>query len=188
MKLEEPIKQIVTPDKAEKKKKKKTESANTSIVQAKSQKELEEIYGEHLYGTISLKSNKNISTITCITLKNSKILVGNSRNELVLYDLRKWKPHTPFNQQFFTTLDNNSATAVAISPNYYFAALDFEKTIIYFEFKGGEGGVYFREVKKFPRNIFKGNQGSMHVPDSERFVVSTGIEADTTINVWSMNG
>jgi hypothetical protein len=96
--------------------------------------------------------------------------------------------HSTCQDHYFTSLDNNTATAVAISQNYYFAALDFEKTIVYFEFKGGEGGVYFKEVRKFPRNIFKSNQGSLYVPEGEKFIVSTGIEADTSINVWSMRG
>ena len=53
---------------------------------------------------------------------------------------------------------------MAIGSNYYYACLDFEKTIVYFEFKG-EAGVYFKEVRKFPRNIFRSNQGTMSVPD-----------------------
>jgi hypothetical protein len=80
-----------------------------------------------------------------------------------MYDLRKWKPHQPAPDLFHTSLDNNTATAVAISPNYYFAALSFDKTIAYYEFKGGEGGVYFREVKRFGRNIYKGAQGALAV-------------------------
>lgn len=91
--------------------------------------------------------------------------MGKSNNELVLFDLKKWKMHSTCQDHYFTFLDNNTATAVAISQNYYFAALDFEKTITYFEFKGGEGGIYFKEVKKFPRNIFKSNQGSLYVPE-----------------------
>ena len=105
-----------------------------------------------------------------------------------MYDLRKWKTHSPSPDQFFTSLDNNTATAVAISLNFYFAALSFDKTIAYYEFKGGEGGIYFREVKKFARNIYKGEQGTLAVGDNERYLVSTGIEADTTVNVWSMDG
>ena len=83
-----------------------------------------------------------------------------------MYDLKKWKAHTACSEHFYTTLDNNTATAVAIGSKYYYAALDFEKTIVYFEFKGGEGGVYFKEVKKFGRNLFKSNQGTMFVPES----------------------
>jgi len=52
---------------------------------------------------------------------------------------------------------------VAISANYYFAALSFDKTIAYYEFKGGEGGIYFKEVKRFARNIYKGTQGTLSV-------------------------
>ena len=135
-----------------------------------------------------MKSNKNISSVTCLAIKNSKVLVGNSKNELVLYDLRKWKARASCQDQYFTSLDNSTATAVAISSNYYFAALDFDKTIVVFEFKGGEGGVYFKMVRKFQRNSFKGNQGSLFVPDHERFIVSSGVEADTTISVWSLQG
>jgi hypothetical protein len=181
--LEEPAK---VESKQSKKKKRRAEMERTSVP-ALTNKELEETYGESYYGSLSLRG-KGISTITALTVKGSKVLLGNSRNELLLYDLRKWKLHTSCQEHFFTSLDNNSATAVAIGQQYYYAALDFEKTIVYFEFKGGEGGVYFREVRKFPRSIFKNNQGSMHVPDGERFIVTTGLESDTTINVWSMQG
>lgn len=54
-----------------------------------------------------------------------------------MYDLRKWKLHTPCQEMYFTSLDNNTATALAMSANYYFAALSFDKTIAYYEFKGG---------------------------------------------------
>lgn len=77
---------------------------------------------------------------------------------------------------------------MAIGENYYYACLDFDKTVVYFEFKGGEGGVYFREVRRFGRNLFKNNQGSMHVGQGEKYIVTTGMEADTSINVWSMTG
>lgn len=80
-----------------------------------------------------------------------------------MYDLRKWKLHTTCQEMYFTSLDNNTATALAISSNFYFVALSFDKTIAYYEFKGGEGGVYFREVKKFGRNIYKGTQGALSV-------------------------
>lgn len=77
---------------------------------------------------------------------------------------------------------------MAIGSQFYFAALTFEKTISYYEFKGGEGGVYFREVMKFPRNILKSDASSLYVSESEKYVVSTGSQADTVINVWSMKG
>jgi hypothetical protein len=75
-------------------------------------------------------------TITALSIKNSKILLGTSKNELVLYDLKKWKPHSPCNDHYYTSLENNCASAVAIGSNYYYACLDFEKTIAWFEFKG----------------------------------------------------
>ena len=77
---------------------------------------------------------------------------------------------------------------MALGTQYYYACLDFDKTIVYFEFKGGENGVYFREVRRFQRNLFKNNQGTMHVPQSEKYIVTTGMESDTSINVWSMAG
>jgi hypothetical protein len=43
-------------------------------------------------------------------------------------------------------------------------------------------------VRRFGRNLFKNNQGSMHVGQSEKYIVTTGMEADTSINVWSMTG
>lgn len=137
---------------------------------------------------MSIRNPKALCNITALTVKHSKVLFGNSRNELVMYDLKKWKAHTPSPDLYYTSLDNNTATALAISPNYYFAALSFDKTIAYYEFKGGEGGVYFREVRKFARNLYRGTQGALAVGEGERFVVGTGIEADTTINVWSMQG
>ncbi len=103
--------------------------------------------------------------LTALAVKNSKVLFGTSRNELCMYDLRKWKLHAPAPEMFFTSLENNTATALAIGSNYYFAALSFDKTIAYYEFKGGEGGVYFREVKKFGRNIYKGTQGNLAVSE-----------------------
>ena len=90
-----------------------------------------------MYGTLSLKSQNSLYSVTSFTIKNSKVLYGNSKNELILYDLKKWKKDTTNHDRFFTSLDNNCATAVAIGTNYVYAALDFDKTIIYFEFKGG---------------------------------------------------
>jgi hypothetical protein len=137
---------------------------------------------------LSLRNQKDLYMVVAVVVKNSKILVSTTRNELVLYDLRKWKKESNPPERFFTSLGNNTATALAISPNYFFVALDFEKTIAYFEFKGGEQGIYFREVKKFARNIFKDNQSSIFVADSEKFIVSAGELSDTSINVWSMDG
>lgn len=83
-------------------------------------------------------------TVTAVCMKNSKILTANTKNELVLYDLKKWKKDAQNQDRYFTSLDNNNASAVMIGNQYYYAALTFEKTISYYEFKGGEGGVYFR--------------------------------------------
>lgn len=115
-----------------KKKKKKAESESATAVSSKSPKELEESYPDLYYGSLPLRSSKNISTLTALAVKHSKVLVANSRNELVLFDLRKWKIHSSFGDPSFTSLGNNTATALAITQQHYFAALDFEKTIVGF--------------------------------------------------------
>lgn len=81
-----------------------------------------------------------------------------------MFNLKSWKKDVSHStpEKFFVSLDNNGASAVCIGENYYYAALTFDKTIVCFEFKG-EGGVYFKEVFRFPRNIFKANPGSMQV-------------------------
>lgn len=127
-------------------------------------------------------------TIDAIAVKNSKILVSNSKNQLILYDLKKWKKDTACQDRYFTSLDNNTASAICIGSNYYYAALTFDKTIAYYEFKGGEGGIYFRQVKKFARNIYKTDASSIFVPESEKYIVTSGSEADTVVNIWSMGG
>ena len=52
------------------------------------------MYGDWFYGNISLRNSKQLTTVTSLAIKHSKVLLGNSKNELVLYDLRKWKSHT----------------------------------------------------------------------------------------------
>lgn len=106
----------------------------------------------------------------------------------MLYDLKRWKKDSACQDRYFTSLDNNTASAITIGNKYYYAALTFDKTIAYFEFKGGEGGIYFREVRKFARNIYKTDASSIYVPESENYIVTSGSEADTVINVWSMDG
>jgi hypothetical protein len=106
----------------------------------------------------------------------------------VLYDLKKWKKGLACEDRFHISLDNNNATAIAIGTNYYYAALKFDKTISYYEFKGGENGVYFKEVKKFNRNLYKTDLNSLYVNDQETFIVGTGSENDTQVYIWSMNG
>lgn len=66
-----------------------------------------------------------MSIVDAVSLKNSKILVSNSKNELVLYDLKKWKKDSPCQDRYFTSLDNNQASAIAIGNKYYYAALNF---------------------------------------------------------------
>lgn len=129
-----------------------------------------------------------MSQIEAVTLKNSKVLVSTSKNELVLYDLRKWKKDSPCNERYFTSLDNNTASALAIGSKYLYVALDFDKTVAYYEFLGGQKGIYFKEICRFPRNIYKSQLCSLHVSDSEKFVIGTGSGADTVINLWSMTG
>ena len=85
-----------------------------------------------------------MSQIETVALKNSKVLVSTSKNELVFYDLRKWKKDSHCNQRYFTSLENNTASTVAIGSRYLYTALDFEKTIAYYEFLGGQKGIYFK--------------------------------------------
>lgn len=66
-----------------------------------------------------------MSLIDAVQLKNSKILLSNSKNELVLFDLKRWKKDSPCQDRFFTSLDNNQGSAVAIGNKYYYVALTF---------------------------------------------------------------
>ena len=46
----------------------------------------------------------------------------------------------------------------------YNAALNFDRTIVCYEFIG-ENGVYFKESKKFFRNILKSDASAIYVPE-----------------------
>jgi len=54
--------------------------------------------------------------VTAFTAKSSKILLANTKNELILYCLKNWKKDGKNNnpEKYFTNLDNNGASAVAI--------------------------------------------------------------------------
>ena len=56
----------------------------------------------------------------------------------MLFNLKSWKKDTTHStpEKYFVSLDNNGASAVCIGENYYYAALTFDKTIVYYEFKG----------------------------------------------------
>eukprot|EP00919_Chromeraceae_sp_WS-2016_P052948 GHVR01125713.1.p1 GENE.GHVR01125713.1~~GHVR01125713.1.p1 ORF type:complete len:131 (+),score=3.84 GHVR01125713.1:390-782(+) len=41
---------------------------------------------------------------------------------------------------------------------------------------------------KFPNNILKSVACSLSVPESERYIITTGSETDTVIFIWSMTG
>ena len=134
---------------------------------AKTVQEIDEEYKSLFYGSFNLRPSNSIYSVTAFAFKTSKVIVANTKNELILYCLKNWKKdgkaHGP--EKYFTSLDNNGASAVAIGENFYYVALTFDRTIAYYEFKGGEKGVYFREVKKFPRNIVKSNISSLYVPE-----------------------
>lgn len=172
-------------EKAEGRKKKRKREEEGAV---KSSKQLEEQYSPLFYGVLSLKASNSLSMVDSVCLKNSKILISSSKNELVLFDLKRWKKDSPCQDRYFTSLDNNQSSATAIGPKHYYTALNFEKTIAYYEFLGGDNGVYFREVRKFARNLYKSDLSSLYVPESERFIVGTGSGADTVMNVWSMGG
>lgn len=85
-------------------------------------------------------------------MRGSKLLFADTKNELVLLDLKKLRKNEGKHEgkvseaqshlnnapdRFFVSLDNNTATAITIGKHYYYAALDFDKTIVYYEFKGG---------------------------------------------------
>lgn len=95
------------------------------------------MYNKYYYGTVSLKANNSIHSVTALCIKNSKILIANTKNELILYDLKKWKKDAPTQERFFTSLDNNNASALTMGNQYYYVALTFDKTIAFYEFKGG---------------------------------------------------
>ncbi len=48
--------------------------------------------------------------------------------------------------------------------------------------------MYFHEAKKFFRNILKSDASAIYVPEDEKYIISAGSQADTTLNVWSMKG
>lgn len=96
--------------------------------------------------------------------KGSKLLVSTTKNEIDFFNLKNWKKDNKQSspERYYVSLDNNGASAVCIGEHYYYAALTFDKTIVYYEFKG-ESGVYFKEVAKFQRNILKSNASAIHV-------------------------
>lgn len=49
------------------------------------------MYSEYYYGSLSLRAANSMHTVTAISVKNSKVLFANTKNELMLYDLKKWK-------------------------------------------------------------------------------------------------
>ena len=83
---------------------------------AKTLQEIESEYSNIFYGNINLRSSNSIHSITAFAAKSSKILLANTKNELILYCLKNWKKdgktHGP--EKYFTSLDNNGASAVAI--------------------------------------------------------------------------
>ena len=107
-----------------------------------------------------------------------------------MYDLKTWKRENKGSapEKYFVNLGNNSASAVDMGKKYYYACLSFDKTIAIYEFKGGENKTYFKEVKTFSRNILKSTASCLHVSPSEQYLITTGSENDTVVDVWSMNG
>lgn len=155
-------------------------------------KKLEELQSEYegiYFGSFRLKAANSVHLITALDFKGSKMLVSTTKNEIDLFNLKNWKKDnknsTP--ERYYVSLDNNGASAVCIGQRYYYAALTFDKTIVYYEFKG-ESGVYFKEVAKFQRNILKSNASAIHVSKNETYIITAGSGADTVIDVWSMKG
>jgi hypothetical protein len=108
---------------------------------------------------------------------------------MVLYNLKHEEKDSRRSppEKYFISLGNNGASALCIGDKYYYVALTFDNTIAYYEFKG-EHGVYFREVCKFQRNLLKSYANAIHASSNEKYIITTGSEADTVVNVWSMNG
>ena len=71
-------------------------------------------------------------SVIAVSVKQGRVLYSTTKNELIMYDLKKWKKDTVCSERFYTSLDNNSASAVEIGHKYYYAALSFDKTIAYF--------------------------------------------------------
>ena len=116
-------------ERAEGKRKKKRKEEEGGV---KSSKQLEEQYAPLFYGVLSLRPSNSLSVVDAVCLRNSRSLVSNSKNELVLFDLKRWKKEAPCQDRYFTSLDNNQSSAVAIGSKYFYAALNFEKTIAYY--------------------------------------------------------
>lgn len=53
---------------------------------------------------------------------------------MMLFNLKTWKKDAAHStpEKYFVSLDNNGASAVCIGQNYYYAALTFDKTIVYY--------------------------------------------------------
>ena len=61
------------------------------VEKIKSTEELEKEYEGLYYGSFRIKPANSIVSITAIVFKGSKILLGTSKNDMVMYDLKTWK-------------------------------------------------------------------------------------------------
>lgn len=131
-----------------------------------------------------------MQALTSIVFRGSKILVGTAKNEMVMFDLKAWKREVKGSvpEKYFVSLGNNSASALFIGKELYYVCLSFDKTIAIYQFLGGENKTYFKEHKRFQRNIFKSQASCLHVSPSEQYLITTGSESDTVVDVWSTNG
>jgi WD40 repeat protein len=121
-------------------------------------------------------------------IKLSRILVSSPNKEISLFDMKSYTKDNPGNckKGYFALED--VASAVAIGDKHYFAALEFERTIVYYEFVG-QGGVYFKMVNRFKNKyLHKEPIMAMQVDDKESSIVTVGGGSDTFIRVWNLKG
>mgnify|MGYP003685623415 CR=1 FL=1 len=88
----------------------------------------------------------------------------NTKNELILFDMKKWKKEKESPERFYTSLENNTGTALAIGKKHFYVALGFDKTIAIYDFLGGKDGVYFQLFNRFERNILNSDAKVIAVP------------------------
>lgn len=126
--------------------------------------------------------------VQSIDFKLSRILVSSPNKELTLFDMKHYTKDNPGNSKKGYVMLESQGTAVAIGDQHYFVALEYDRTICYYQFVGSDG-VYFKLVNKFKNKfLHKEPIMAMHVDDKETFIVTVGAMADTFIRVWSLKG
>lgn len=120
------------------KKKKKEEAAKEAVFEPPTSSDSDETYLGHL----------KTPGIQSIDFKLSRILVSSPNKELTLFDMKHYTKDNPGNSKKGYVMLESQGTAVAIGDKHYFVALEYDRTICYYEFVGADG-VYFKLVNKF---------------------------------------